>query len=88
MERKELLRALRSTAADNLRCWFCKYEDHCSIHGCAINRAAAEMIKQLAAENEALRHPPNPPLAPEGLRGMAGEPDVSKLDTSVGGGAV
>lgn len=55
MEREELLRALRSTAIDQHRCWFCGYEHNCSIHGCAINRAAAELIVQLTAENEALR---------------------------------
>ena len=70
MERDKLLRALRATAADQHRCFGCDYEDKCSIHGCAINRAAAELIEQLAAENEALRRPPNPPLTLEELRGM------------------
>ena len=74
MERNELLRALWSTAADQHRCFGCGYEYKCSIRGCAINRAAAELIEQLAAENEALRHPPNPPLTLEELRGMDGEP--------------
>lgn len=60
MERNELLRALRSTAADQHRCFGCGYEYKCSIRGCAINRAAAELVEQLAAENEALRRPPNP----------------------------
>lgn len=50
MEREALLRALRSTAIDQHRCWFCGYE-----HNCSINRAAAELIVQLTAENEALR---------------------------------
>ena len=50
MERNELLRALRSTAADQRRCFGCGYEYKCSIRGCAINRAAAELIVQLAAE--------------------------------------
>ena len=74
MERNELLRALRSTAADQHRCFGCGYEYKCSIRGCAINRAAAELIVQLAAENEALRHPTNPPLTLEELREMDGEP--------------
>lgn len=74
MERDELLRALRTTAADQHRCFGCGYEHKCSIHGCAINRAAAELIEQLAAENETLRHPPNPPLTVEQLRKMDGEP--------------
>lgn len=72
MERDELLRALRATAADQHRCFGCGYEHKCSIRGCAINRAAAELIEQLAAENEVLRHPPNPPLTLEELRGMEG----------------
>ena len=74
MERNELLRALRSTAADQHRCFGCGYEYKCSIRGCAINRAAAELIVQLAAENEALRYPTNPPLTLEELREMDGEP--------------
>lgn len=45
MERNELLRALRSTAADQHRCFGCGYEYKCSIRGCAINRAAAELIE-------------------------------------------
>lgn len=72
MERNELLRALRSTAADQHRCFGCGYEYKCSIRGCAINRAAAELIVQLAAENEALRHPTNPPLTLEELRERGG----------------
>lgn len=74
MERDELLRALRGTAADQHRCFGCGYEHKCSIHGCAINRAAAELIEQLAAENEALRNPPNAPLTLEQLQEMDGEP--------------
>ena len=75
MECEELLKALRrQKVMDNLRCLGCGHEHHCSTKGCAINRAAAELIEQLAAENEALRHPPNPPLTPEELREMDGEP--------------
>ena len=47
MERNELLRALRSTAADQHRCFGCGYEYKCSIRGCAINRAAAELSREL-----------------------------------------
>ena len=75
MEREELLKALRrQKVMDNLRCLGCGHEHLCSTKGCAINRAAAELIEQLAAENDALRHPPNPPLTPEELREMDGEP--------------
>ena len=67
MEREALLRALRSTAIDQHRCWFCGYEHNCSIHGCAINRAAVDLIVLLTAENEALRAQlePNDPLTLE-----------------------
>ena len=75
MECEELLKALRrQEVMDNLRCLGCGHEHRCSTKGCAINRAAAELIEQLAAENEALRHPPNPPLTLEELREMDGEP--------------
>ena len=74
MEREALLRALRSTAIDQHRCWFCGYEHNCSIHGCAISRAAAELIVRLTAENEALRNPPNDPLTLDELREMNGDP--------------
>ena len=63
MTAKELLTALRrQEVMDNLHCLGCGYEHRCSIRGCAINRAAAEMIEKLAAENESLRNPPNSPL--------------------------
>lgn len=75
MERDKLLRALRSTAIDNHRCFGCGYEDKCSTRGCAINRAAAELIEALAAENEELRQKPN-------------DTDVSNLDTIPGGGTM
>ena len=72
---EELLTALRrQEVMDSLRCLGCGYEHRCSIRGCAINRAAAETIEKLAAENEALRNPPNSPLTLDELRGMDGEP--------------
>ena len=75
MTAKELLTALkRQEVMDSLRCLGCGYEHRCSIRGCAINRATAEMIEKLAAENEALRNPPNLPLTLEELREMDGEP--------------
>lgn len=75
MTAKELLTALRrQEVMDSLRCLGCGYEHRCSIRGCAINRAAAEMIEKLAAENESLRNPPNSPLTLEELREMDGEP--------------
>ena len=77
MERDELLRALRATAADQHRCFGCGYEHKCSIHGCAINRAAAELIERLAAENEALK----------AAAGCAAA-NVSNLDTFAGGGTM
>lgn len=49
MDRETLLNALRQTACDNLRCVGCGYEHNCSLHGCAINRAATEMIEAQAA---------------------------------------
>ena len=75
MTAKELLTALRrQEVMDSLRCLGCGYEHRCSVRGCAINRAAAEMIEKLAAENESLRNPPNSPLTLEELREMDGEP--------------
>lgn len=75
MTAKELLTALkRQEVMDSLRCLGCGYEHRCSVRGCAINRAAAEMIEKLAAENEALRNPPNSPLTLDELREMDGEP--------------
>lgn len=75
MTAKELLTALkRQEVMDSLRCLGCGYEHRCSVRGCAINRAAAEMIEKLAAENESLRNPPNSPLTLEELRELDGEP--------------
>lgn len=70
MTNEKLLHALRSTAVDQHRCFGCGYEHNCGIHGCAINRAAAERIGQLMAENQELRR----------LLGLGTE-IVSKSDT-------
>lgn len=75
MDYQELLSALRrQEVMDNLRCFGCGYEHSCSTHGCVINRAAAELIEKLTAENEALRGLPNPALTLEELCKMDGEP--------------
>ena len=86
MTAKELLTALkRQEVMDSLRCLGCGYEHRCSVRGCAINRAAAEMIEKLAAENESLRNPPNSPLTLEELREMEGEPVwITRMDGSGG----
>lgn len=70
----DLLHALETTAADNHRCFGCGHEWSCSIHGCAINRAAADRIKALLAEVYALRHPDNLPLTLDELQEIDGEP--------------
>ena len=75
MDYQELLSALRcQKVMDNLRCLGCGYAHNCSVHGCVINRAAADLIERLAEENEVLRNPPNEPLTLEELREMDGEP--------------
>lgn len=56
MDYQELLSALRrQKVMDNLRCLGCGYKHNCSVHGCVINRAAADLIERLAEENAALR---------------------------------
>ena len=69
MDRKTLLNALYHTACDNHRCLGCGHEHNCSLSGCAINRAAAEMIEEQAARIAELERPPNAPLTLEELRG-------------------
>lgn len=66
MRREELLRALRRLGVEtgSLACLGCGYEHNCSIHGCAVIRAAAAALEEL----------PNNPLTLEQLRGMDGEP--------------
>ena len=57
MTDRELMEALGRMAAEtgSLHCLGCGHERSCSLHGCAICRAAAERIGQLTAENAALR---------------------------------
>ena len=57
MEREELLKTLRGMMPEtgSLVCLGCGHEHNCSLHGCAIIRAAMEEILQLAAENAAMR---------------------------------
>ena len=57
MEREELLKALRGMMPEtgSLVCLGCGHEHNCSLHGCAIIRAAMKEILQLAAENEAMQ---------------------------------
>ncbi len=74
MDREILLNALRRTECDNHRCLGCGHEHHCSTHGCAINRAAADLIEQQAAQIAEQERPPNAPLTLEELREMDGEP--------------
>jgi len=55
MTDQELLQALKRTGRpDNLRCFGCGYEHSCGIHGCWVNRAAADRIRELLAERNAL----------------------------------
>lgn len=47
---KELPQALRRIGSDNHRCFGCGHEHNCGIHGCAINRQAADELESLQAE--------------------------------------
>lgn len=52
MERAELIRALRDMKAEtgSLVCLGCGYENSCSVKGCALIRAAANMLENEMAE--------------------------------------
>ncbi len=69
MKREELIAALRDMAPEtgSLHCLGCGHEHNCSIHGCAIIRAAVEEIERLTP-------PPGGPLTLEELREIDGEP--------------
>lgn len=48
MQRDELIQALHRLKAQtgSLACVYCRYEHKCSIHGCAIIRAAIEALEE------------------------------------------
>lgn len=59
METKEIVKALRTAAPDNHRCFGCEYEASCSLHGCRIMKIAADRLEELssggsAAEQQAI----------------------------------
>lgn len=57
MTTNDLLEALARLRVEtgSLACLGCGHEHNCSTHGCAILRAAADLIERLTAENVALR---------------------------------
>lgn len=57
MTTNDLLQALARLRVEtgSLACLGCGHEHNCSTHGCAILRAAADLIERLTAENAALR---------------------------------
>lgn len=67
---QNLIAALRRMAPEtgSLICLGCGHERKCSIHGCAVLRAAVDRLTELTAP------PPNPPLTLEELREMDGDP--------------
>ena len=56
MTNEEIVKWLRSNEVEtgSLLCLGCGYEHHCSVHGCAVMRAAADAIENLMTENAAL----------------------------------
>lgn len=74
---KDIVAALRRLKVEtgSLACLGCGYEQSCGIHGCAILRAAADLLEQAGAGPA----PANEQLTPETLKGMvreAGKPVV------------
>lgn len=57
MNYEEIVKWLRSKKVEtgSLLCLGCGYEHHCSVHGCAVMRAAADAMENLQTENAALR---------------------------------
>lgn len=57
MTTNDLLEALERLRVEtvSLACLGCGHEHNCSTHGCAILREAADLIRQLTAENADLR---------------------------------
>ena len=56
MTNEEIVKWLRSKKVEtgSLLCLGCGYEHHCSVHGCAVMRAAADAMENLMTENSAL----------------------------------
>ena len=56
MTNDEIMKWLRSKKVEtgSLLCLGCGYEHHCSVHGCAVMRAAADAMENLQTENAAL----------------------------------
>ena len=57
MKNEEIVKWLRSMKVEtgSLLCLGCCYENSCSIHGCAVMRAAADAMENHQTENDALR---------------------------------
>ena len=56
MTNEEIVKWLRSNEVEtgSLLCLGCGFEHHCSVHGCAVMRAAADAMENLQTENAAL----------------------------------
>ena len=56
MTNEEIVKWLRPKKVEtgSLLCLGCGYEHHCSVHGCAVMRAAADAMENLQTENAAL----------------------------------
>lgn len=57
MTNEEIVKWLRSNKVEtgSLLCLGCGYQHHCLVHGCAVMRAAADVMENLQTENAALR---------------------------------
>lgn len=55
MTNEEIVKVLRGMAMDVFRtCEGCDLEKNCSVHGCAVMRAAADAMENLQTENAAM----------------------------------
>ena len=61
MDQKEVLKALRHLKVEtgSLACLGCGHENSCSTRGCAVIRAAIEVLEQQGAEVEGMRSAAN-----------------------------